>query len=302
MKEKRYYSLDKFYKEKFGCKICKVSLDAGFSCPNKDGTCGTGGCIFCNGQVGVGSFEDDLMVQFDKVKGVLSKKWPKAKFIPFLEANTNTYAPIGKLKSVYEKLLSIPDVVGLNIATRCDAISEEVYDYLEELSKKTFLTIELGLQSAHDETLKFLNRGHTVEQFTKCVKELKKRGINVVVHIINGIPLETTDMMLDTIRYIDELGVDGVKFHMLYIEEGTALAKMYREKKFPLMTKSEYIEILGKQLELLDKNIVVHRLVSDPNREKLIEPLWLVRKFETLNAIDDYLEENDIRQGEEINC
>lgn len=297
MKEKRYYSLDKFYKEKFGYKICKVSLDAGFSCPNKDGTCGTGGCIFCNGQVGVGSCEDDLTVQFEKVKSVLVKKWPKAKFIPFLEANTNTYAPVEVLKSVYERLLSIPDVVGLNIATRCDAITEEVYDYLESLNKRTFLTVELGLQSAHDETLNFLNRGHTVEQFTNCVKGLKNRGINVVVHIINGLPYETLDMMLETVRYIDKLKVDGVKFHMLYIEEGTVLAKIFRENEFQLMTKSEYIQVLGKQLELLDENIVVHRLVSDPNREKLIEPLWLVRKFETLNAIDDYLEENDIHQG-----
>lgn len=297
MTEKNYYSLDKFYKEKFGCKVCKVSLDAGFSCPNKDGSRGMGGCIFCNGQVGIGSKEDDLLKQFEEVRDVLSIKWPKAKFIPFLEANTNTYAPIETLKETYERLLNIPNVVGLNIATRCDAISDEVYDYLEDLSKRTFLTVELGLQSSHDETLKYLNRGHTREEFTKCVREFKKRGIHVVVHIINGIPVETESMMLDTIEYINELEVDGIKFHMLYIEKGTPLARMYNKNKFNLLSKDEYICILAKQLALLDKNIVVHRLVSDPNRENLIEPKWLVRKFETLNAIDDYLKKNDIWQG-----
>lgn len=214
-----------------------------------------------------------------------------------MEANTNTYASLDKLRSIYEPLIELPDVVGLAIATRCDSITEEVYDYLEILNKKTYLSIELGLQSSFDETLLYLNRGHTKEEFTLCVKELLRRGIDVVVHIINGLPGETADMMLETIKYVNSLGVSGIKFHMLYIESGTRLAEIYMEKPFKLLSEEEYISILSKELEILDPNIVVHRLVSDPNREKLIEPKWLEGKFRILNNIDKYLSENDIFQG-----
>jgi len=291
-----FRSLNDYYREKFGCKIVKVSIDAGFTCPNKDGTKNVGGCIFCNGSTLVGG-NGDVISQFYTAKKVMDKKWKNSKYIVFLEANTNTYGSLEKLKSIYEKLIALPDVVGLNIATRCDAISTEVYDYLEDLSKRTFLTIELGLQSSKNETLKFLNRGHTREEFTECVKELKERNIEVVAHIINGIPGESEEDMLDNVRYLNGLGVDGIKFHMLYIEKGTKLADMYEEKPFKLLTREEYIRILGRQIEILNPNIVVHRLTSDPNREKLIEPKWLERKFITLNAIDKYFLENDIYQG-----
>ena len=193
MSEKCYKSLDLFYKENFGEKVFKVSLDAGFSCPNKDGLKGRGGCIFCNGSVAIGDKREDLIAQFESVKEVLHKKWPKAKYIAFLEANTNTYADVDTLKKIYEPLIRLDGVVGLSIATRCDAISEEVYDYLEDLNKRTFLSIELGLQSAHDATLKYLNRGHTVSEFTECVKELRGRGIDVVVHIINGLAVHAAE-------------------------------------------------------------------------------------------------------------
>lgn len=297
MEKEHYRSLNNFYKDKFGEKIVKVSIDAGFTCPNKDGSKNVGGCIFCNGATLVGNKSDNLITQFKDTKRILDKKWKNAKYIPFLEANTNTYGSLEKLKSVYEPLLKLPDVVGLSIATRCDSITKEVYDYLEDLSKRTYLTIELGLQSSFDSTLEFLNRGHTKQEFTNCVNELKSRGINVVVHIINGIPNETREMMLETVRYVNSLGVDGIKFHMLYIEEGTTLAKMYKRKPFNLLSKEEYIEILGEQIEELDPNIVVHRLVSDPNREKLIEPKWLEGKFKILNEIDAYFKENDMYQG-----
>lgn len=289
MGEKCYKSLDQFYKEKFGEKVFKVSLDAGFSCPNKDGLKGRGGCIFCNGSVTIGDKRENLIAQFESVKEVLHKKWPKAKYIAFLEANTNTYADVDTLKKIYEPLIRLDGVVGLSIATRCDAISEEVYDYLEDLNKRTYLSIELGLQSAHDETLKYLNRGHTVSEFTECVKELRKRGIDVVVHIINGLPYETKNMMIETIKYVNGLDVQGIKFHMLYIERGTLIESIYRKEKFPLLSREEYIEILGEQIKLLDKNIVVHRLLSGPNNKLLIEPKWLIGKFKNLNAIEDYL-------------
>lgn len=297
MNSKHFNSLNDFYKEKFGCKVIKVSLDLGFSCPNKDGTKGTGGCIFCNGVVGVGNKSDDLKTQFLKVRDILSKKWPHAKYIVFFEANTNTYASLNVLKKYYEEVLTYKDVVGLSIATRCDSITDEVLGYLVELNKRTFLSIELGLQSSHDETLRFINRGHTVSEFTECVARLKKYDINVVVHIINGFPNENEDMMLKTINYINELKIDGIKFHMLYIEEGTHLAKMYIKKPFHLLSREEYVNILGKQLALLDEKIVVHRLLSDPNISKLIEPLWLKGKFVNLNFITRYLEQNNIYQG-----
>ncbi len=294
-----FRSLNDYYREKFGCKIVKVSLDAGFTCPNKDGTKNIGGCIFCNGSTLVCG-KGDVVNQFYTAKKVMDKKWKNSKYIVFLEANTNTYGSISKLKSIYEKLIALPDVVGLNIATRCDAISNRVYDYLEDLNKRTFLTIELGLQSAKNETLKFLNRGHTREEFTECVKELKRRNIEVVVHIINGIPTESEEDMLETIKYLNNLGIDGIKFHMLYIEHGTKLAQMYLEKPFKLLTRQEYIQILSHQIQILNPNIVVHRLTSDPNREKLIEPKWLENKFITLNEIDKYFSKNKIYQGEKV--
>lgn len=297
MNSEHFYSLNRFYKDKFGCKVIKVSLDLGLGCPNKDGTKGTGGCIFCNGVIGVGNKNDDLKTQFSKVKDILSKKWPRAKYIVFFEANTNTYASLSILKKYYEEVLTYKDVVGLSIATRCDSITDEVLDYLVELNKRTFLSIELGLQSSHDETLQLINRGHTVLEFTDCVTRLKKYDINVVVHIINGFPNENEDMMLKTISYINELKIDGIKFHMLYIEEGTRLAKMYIKKPFHLLSREEYVDILGKQLSVLDGKIVVHRLLSDPNIGKLIEPLWLNGKFVNLNFITKYLEQNKIYQG-----
>lgn len=295
--EKRYYSLDNFYKNKFGSKVFKVSLDAGFTCPNKDGVKVFGGCIFCNSSPGIGKSEDEIILQFEKVKSVLHKKWPEAKYIPFLEANTNTYADVETLKSIYEPLLQIPNVVGLNIATRCDAISDSVYDYLEELASRTFLTVELGLQSSHDQTLIFLNRGHTRDEFIECVKKLKRLNINVVVHVINGIPGETEDMMLETIKFINSLNVDGIKFHMLYIEEGTKLAQLYRKEQFKLLSRDEYIRILGQQISMLNENIVVHRLCSGPDNKKLIEPRWLLGKFSILNEIERYFIDNDIYQN-----
>lgn len=300
MDSKRYFSLDRFYKSKFGCKVFKISLDAGFSCPNKDGTKGYDGCIFCNGTPFVGDKKEDLVTQFENIKCMLQKKWPKAKYIPFFEANTNTYGELDDLKEVYEKVLTLDGVVGLNIATRCDAISGEVYDYLEKINKMTYLTIELGLQSSFDSTLEYIKRGHTKKEFTECVEELKKRNIAVVVHIINGLPYENKDMMLETVKYVNSLGIDGIKFHMLYIEKGTTLEKIYNEEKFHILSEEEYIDVLASQLELLDENVVIHRLISGPDLKKLVEPRWLVGKFRLLNKIDKYLEENDIRQGDNV--
>lgn len=297
MEEKNYNSLDRYYKKRFGKKVFKVCLDAGFSCPNKDGTKGTGGCIFCNGSAGVGDGRMSLKEQFDTIRDVLKKKWPNAGYIVFLEANTNTYGPFEKLKEIYEDVLDFEGVLGLSIATRCDSIDEYVYDYLEELSKRIYLSIELGLQSSFNESLDFLNRGHTKEEFGDCVENLRKRGIEVVVHLINGIPGESKSMMIENVRFINELDVQGVKFHMLYIEKGTRLAKMYEEKPFRLLTDIEYIDILASQIEVLDEGIVVHRLLSGPDNGKLLAPKWLFGKFKNLNAIERYFKDKGVIQG-----
>jgi hypothetical protein len=202
------------------------------------------------------------------------------------------------LKEKYETILKLPNVVGLSIATRSDAITSDVYDYLETLNKKTFLTIELGLQSAKDETLKLINRGHTVENFVNCVKELKKRNIKVVVHIINGLPYETKEDMINTVKFLNNLGIDGIKIHMLSILKGTNLAKMYEEEKFPILTKEEYVDIVCRQLRYLNPEVVIHRITADPNVDDLIAPTWLIKKFGVLNEIDKEMKKRDIYQGD----
>lgn len=294
---KHYYTLNNFYRDKFGSKVFKISLDAGFTCPNKDGSISTGGCIFCQSAPYIGNKNESLLEQFDNVRAMLHKKWPDAKYIVYLEANTNTYAPLDKLKSIYEPLIKLPNVVGLNIGTRCDCISDEVLDYLEDLSKRTYLTIELGLQSSYEKTLKLINRGHTVKQFTDMVNKLKMRDINVVVHIINGLLGESSEDMIETAKYVNSLKIDGIKIHMLYLEKGTKLSKMYESNPFHILSKDEYIEIVAKQLQELNSSIVIHRITGDPDKNKLIAPDWLVKKFCVLNDIDKYLKANDIYQG-----
>lgn len=297
---KRYYTLNCFYKNKFNSKVCKISLNANFSCPNKDGTVGYGGCIFCS-KLGSGDFAGDvsldLVSQFNQVKSVMSKKWPDTKYIGYFQANTNTYADIETLKKYYETILELDNVIGLNIATRPDAISDEVMDYLTELNKKTYLNIELGLQSIHEKTLKYINRGHDLKCFVDCFKKLKEKNINVVVHIINGLPYETEDMMIETVKFLNELGIDGIKIHMLHILKNTKLADLYEQEKFHVLTKEEYIDIVIKQLEYLDENVVIHRITGDPDVKDLIEPNWLVKKFCVLNDIDKEMVRRNTYQG-----
>ena len=226
---KRYHTLDYFYKNKFGEKIFKVSLNAGFTCPNIDGKVGFGGCIYCS-KTGSGEFagniEDSLEDQFISIRDMMLKKWPKAKYIAYFQARTNTYAPVEDLKRIYEKVLNFKDVIGINIATRPDAITNECLDYLEELNKKTYLTIELGLQTIKESTSKLINRCHTLECFEDMVKKLRKRNINVVVHIINGLPYETKEDMLNTVKYLNKLDIQGIKIHMLSIIKDTPLEEI----------------------------------------------------------------------------
>lgn len=294
---KRYHTLNYFFRNKFGSKVFKVALNAGFTCPNYK----NGGCIYCSHGSGNNYQEMDLVEQFNLVKIPLERKWPNSKYIAYFQANTNTYAPLTVLKEKYEQVLNIPNVYGLDIATRSDALSEEILDYLSELNKRTFLIVELGLQSMHEDTLKFIRRGHDLKNFEEAVKKLKERNIFVVVHIINGLPYETKEMMIETVKYLNTLGIDGIKIHMLYISTGTPLALIYKERPFSLLTKEEYIDIVCEQLEYLDPKIVIMRITGDPIKEELIAPTWLVKKFCVLNDIDKEMKKRDIYQGDKVN-
>ena len=297
---KRYHTLNYFYKNKFGIKVFKVSLNGGFSCPNLDGRIGYGGCIYCS-KSGSGEFggdkEDSLEEQFLKMKEVVNKKHIPCKYIGYFQARTNTYASLDVLKEKYECILKQDDVIGLNIATRCDAISDDCLDYLEELSKRTFLTIELGLQTIHEKTSVLINRCHSLKQFEDMVIKLRKRNINVCVHIINGLPYETEEMMLDTVRYLNKLDIQGIKIHMLYIIKDTVIDTMYKKERFKILSKEEYIDIVIKQLELLRPDIVINRITSDPDKETLVEPRWLVDKCQLLNDIDKEMKRRNTYQG-----
>lgn len=296
---KRYNSLDEFYKNKFGCKIAKISLNANFTCPNIDGSKGVGGCSFClaGSSMFGGNKQKSLLEQFyDGVKKV-ETKWKDCKYIAYFQANTNTYDSLENLKKKFKIFLDIPSVVGIDISTRADCISNDVLDYLEELNKKTFLTIELGLQTIHEKSRKTLNRFEELKDIENMCKELKKRNINTVVHIINGFKDETKEDMLNTIKFVNKLNIDGLKIHMLFIEKGTKLSKEYLNKPFHILSLTEFVDIVCDQIELLNKNIVLYRLTGDPNKEITIEPKWTHKKFVVLNEIDKELKRRNTFQG-----
>ena len=301
---KRYHTLNYYLKNRFNSKVFKVSLNAGFTCPNIDGTKGYGGCIYCSksgsGEHG-GNPNKDLTTQFYEVKDVIEKKWPNSRYIAYFQARTNTYAPLEVLKSKYEEVLKIDNVIGLFIATRCDAITEDTLDYLEELNKRTYLTIELGLQTIHEKTSKLINRGHTLEEFDSMVKKLRNRNIDVVVHIINGLPYETKNDMIETVKFLNSLDIQGVKIHMLSVLSDTPLAEYYEKNEFHILSRDEYVDIVISQLEYLRSDIVIHRITGDPKKEDLITPSWLLKKFCVLNEIDKEMVKRDTYQGKLVN-
>lgn len=297
---KRYYQLDYYNKNHFGQKVYKVSLNGGFTCPNKDGKKGFGGCVFCS-KKGSGDFAGNptlsLTEQFLQIKEVIDKKASNIKYIGYFQANTNTYDTLNNLKSKYEEILKIANVVGLAIGTRPDSISDEVLNYLEELNGKTDLTIELGLQTSHEKTAQFINRGYKLEEFEKMIQKLRKKKIKVVVHLINGLPGESKEMMIENIKYLNELPIFGIKIHMLQVLKNTNLENIYKEKPFKLLTKEQYIDIVCDQIENLRENIVIERLTGDPSKENLIAPDWTLKKVDVLNGIDKELENRMTYQG-----
>ncbi len=293
---KRYYTLNYFLRKKFNSKVFKVPIDINSTCPNM----ATGGCIYCSNRSkdNITNSNLDYLKQFNQNKKILEHKWPNSLYIAYFQSGTNTYRSVSDIKSIVDKLLVMNKVVGISIATRPDTLSDEWLDYLEELNQKTFLTIELGLQSSNNKTLKFINRGHDVKTFTNAVMKLKERKIFTVAHIINGLPYETKEDMLNTIKYLNKLNIDGIKIHMLYISKNTILAEIYQKDKFHILTKEEYIDIVCDELRLLNEKIVIERITGDPIKEELIEPNWLLKKFVVLNDIDKEMKKRNIYQGD----
>ncbi len=299
--EKHYNTLNNYYRFRFNSKVFKIALNGDFTCPNRDGTISSIGCLFCSDQ-GSGEFggrkTDDLATQFLKIKKIMHNKWVDGKYIIYFQSFSNTYGPVDKLRKLYYEALAIDEnIIGLNIGTRADCFNEEIFELLSEINKSTYLTVEIGLQSMHDTTLKLINRGHNLKVFEQTVKELRKRKIDVVVHIINSLPYETEEMMLDTIRYLNTLDIQGIKIHMLYILENTPLERLFRKKPFKLLTQKEYVAITVKQLTILDEKIIVHRITGDPPKNALVAPEWTLKKFIVANEIDKLMRKNKLFQG-----
>ena len=293
---KRYHTLNYFFKKKFGQKVFKVPLDINSTCPNQ----ASGGCIYCSNK-SVASISDnslDILEQFENGRKIMEQKWPDSLYIPYFQSGTNTYNDKNLVKGYVDKLLMIPKVVGIDIATRPDCLSDEWLDYLEDLNKKTFLIVELGLQSSNDNTLRFINRGHDSKTFKDAVDKLHERNIFVVAHIINGLPYETKEDMINTIKFVNDCKVDGIKIHMLYIAKNTPLASYYETNKFHILTREEYIDIVCCQLRLLNEDVVVMRITGDPELNELVAPEWLIKKFMVLNGIDQEMVKRNIYQGD----
>ncbi|MDN5294188.1 MAG: uncharacterized protein PWQ91_880 [Eubacteriales bacterium] len=297
---KRYHSFNYHLQKTFGTKVFKVSLDAGFTCPNRDGTVGTGGCIFCSPRGSgdcAGPRELPLAEQFNLGRERISRKWPRAKYIAYFQAFTNTYAPVEVLREKYESVLHLPGVVGVSVGTRPDCLPPPVLDLLEEMHHRTYFWVELGLQTIHDRTAVLINRGYPYEVFLQAIAELKKRGLRTCVHIILGLPGESREDMLATGRELARLRPEGVKIHLLHLIEGTPLVKWYEEGRLRLLEMDEYVNLVVDILEMLPPETIIHRLTGDSPWDKLVGPLWSRKKFEILNAIERELEARNSWQG-----
>src|SRR5690554_6806287 len=284
--DKRYYTWNKHLREQFGEKVFKVPLDGGFDCPNRDGKVAHGGCTFCSVR-GSGDFagdrRDDLVTQFQTIKEKLHQKWKSGKYIGYFQAYTNTYAPVEELREMYEVILEQEDVVGLSIATRPDCLPDDVVDYLAELNKRTYLWVELGLQTVHESTANLINRAHDYDCYKEGVDKLRKHGIRVCSHIINGLPLETHDMMMETAREVAKLDVQGIKIHLLHLLKKTPMVKQYEKGMLEFLEREEYIKLVADQLEILPPEMIIHRITGDGPIDLMIGPMWSVNKWEVLN-------------------
>lgn len=290
-----YLSFNKYLKDKFGQKVYKISLDGGFTCPNRDGKAGTRGCIFCS-KGGSGDFaesrEMSITKQIESGKKKVEKKIKSGKYIAYFQAFTNTYAPVEILRQKYEEAINHPDIVALSIATRPDCLGDDVLRLLDEMNKIKPIFVELGLQTIHQKSAKYIRRGYDLSVYDKAVRDLKKIGVNVVVHVILGLPNESENDMLETVKYVCESGANGIKLQLLHVIDGTDLAKDYEKGLFKTLEFDEYVNLIVKCVKIIPKDIVIHRLTGDGAKKDLIAPLWSADKKRVLNAINKALSES----------
>lgn len=297
---KRYHTYNYFLKNKYKTKVAKVSLNAGFTCPNRDGTKGYGGCTFCSDSGSgdfAGNISDSLTTQFDKISKLMQNKWPECQFIAYFQANTNTYGSLEKIKECIETFLYTPSVVEIAIATRADCLEDDVLEYLSSCNKIKPISLEIGLQTIHEKTSNYINRGHTFEEFTEAIHRINQYNINVCVHIINGLPNETKQMMIETVQEVSKLNIHAIKIHMMYVIKGTTLANQFENNEFKILTRQEYIEIVVEQLTHIPETIIIERLTGDGNIDTLIEPQWSRKKVTIINDIDKYMSKQNLIQG-----
>jgi len=298
---KRYHTLNAFLRVHFGERVQKVTLDAGFTCPTRDGTKGRGGCLYCNPYgSGTGAAQKGLHIRTQMLEGMarLEKRYKARKFLAYFQAFSNTYAPVETLRERYDQALVDERVVGLCIGTRPDCVDEAVLDLLASYRKQGLMVwLELGLQSIHDRTLSLINRGHTYADFEKALVLAKERGLLVCVHIIFGLPGEGPEEMLATVERLADLPIDGLKFHELYVVRGSGMEKLYREGRYRPLLQNEYVDLVCEALALLPWRVVIQRLTGDPRPEELVAPEWARRKGETIKKIEETLVVRDLWQG-----
>jgi radical SAM protein (TIGR01212 family) len=297
---KRYNDLNTYFQTLFGCRVQKISIDAGLTCPNRDGTISTGGCIYCNARgSGTGAFDRGLSLtdQLLQSKTFLSRRYKAKKFIAYFQSFSNTYASPQILKRLYDEALGVEDIVGLAIGTRPDCVNEPVLDLLEAYTPDYLIWIEYGLQSARDKTLEFINRGHNVQCFKDAIRKTSNRGIKICVHVILGLPLENRRDMLQTAQTIADLGIDGIKIHLLYVVKGTLLERHYRQGKYKCLEQQEYVDLVCDFIERIPSDMIIQRLTGDPHSQELVAPQWALKKSDTLAKIRNTLEKRDSQQG-----
>lgn len=291
-----YLSFNKYLKDIFGQKVYKISLDGGFTCPNRDGKTGTRGCIFCS-KGGSGDFAENrdksITEQIESGKKKVEKKIKNGKYIAYFQAFTNTYAPVETLRQKYEEAINHPDIVALSIATRPDCLGDDVLRLLDEMNKIKPVFVELGLQTIHQKSAKYIRRGYDLSVYDKAVRDLKKIGVNVVVHVILGLPNESENDMLETVKYVCKSGANGIKLQLLHVIDGTDLAKDYEKGLFKTLEFDEYVNLIVKCVKIIPNDIVIHRLTGDGAKKDLIAPLWSADKKRVLNAINKALREAD---------
>lgn len=303
MSSSPYHDLNTALRKRFGCRVQKISLDAGLTCPNRDGTLGRGGCIYCNANgSGTGaSASRSITVQLEEGKMALRRRYKAEKFIAYFQSFSNTYAPLETLKKLYEEALAVPDVVGLAIGTRPDCVDEAVLDLLASLNRRTFVCIEYGLQSIHNRTLERINRGHTAEAFAAAVRTTRQQGIDVCAHVILGLPGEGKNEMLQTAEALATMDIQAVKIHLLYVVRGTELHRLHDAGDYRCMDRESYVETVSEFLSLLPPHVVIHRLTGDPHPRELVAPLWALEKQANLQAIRETMGRKNLWQGKHWN-